>query len=104
LVEQPHRVIQAKFLRPSLEGAVTRRLREKRASAQQKKGRKRIAGQTEMLLPIAGKKGNEVAAARPGDRRRRARLRPAQTSLTYAIELRLRIQPVVHVFADHIFR
>jgi hypothetical protein len=57
-----------------------------------------------MLLPIAGKKGNEVAAVRPGDRKRRARLRPAQTSLTYAIELRLRIQPVVHVFADHIFR
>jgi len=39
---------------------------EKRASVSAKKGRKRIAGQTEMLLPIAGKKGKEVAAARPG--------------------------------------
>ena len=39
---------------------------EKRAPASAKKGRKRIAGQTEMLLPIAGKKGKEVAAARPG--------------------------------------
>jgi DNA end-binding protein Ku len=45
---------------------------EKRAPASAKKGRKRIAGQTEMLLPIAGKKGKEVAAARPAGRRKRA--------------------------------
>ncbi len=34
----------------------------KRVPAPPKKGRKRVAGQTEMLLPIAGKKGKEVAA------------------------------------------
>jgi DNA end-binding protein Ku len=45
---------------------------EKRAPASAKKGRKRIAGQTEMLLPIAGKKGKEVAAARPAGRRKKA--------------------------------
>jgi DNA end-binding protein Ku len=45
---------------------------EKRTPASAKKGRKRIAGQTEMLLPIAGKKGREVAAARPAGRRKRA--------------------------------
>jgi len=44
---------------------------EKRTPASAKKGRKRIAGQTEMLLPIAGKKGKEVAAARPAGRRKR---------------------------------
>ncbi len=45
---------------------------EKRATPAPKKGRKRIAGQTEMLLPIAGKKGKEVAAARPVGRRKKA--------------------------------
>ena len=46
---------------------------EKRTPASPaKKGRKRVAGQTEMLLPIAGKKGKEVAAARPAGRRKRA--------------------------------
>jgi len=45
---------------------------EKRTPASAKKGRKRVAGQTEMLLPIAGKKGKEVAAARPAGRRKRA--------------------------------
>jgi DNA end-binding protein Ku len=45
---------------------------EKRAPASAKKGRKRIAGQTEMLLPIAGKKRKEVAAARSAGRRKRA--------------------------------
>jgi DNA end-binding protein Ku len=34
---------------------------EKRAPAAPKKGRKRVEGQTEMLLPIAGKKGKEAA-------------------------------------------
>ena len=42
---------------------------EKRPAAPAKKGRKRIPGQGEMLLPISGKKGKEAAAkpvARPG--------------------------------------
>jgi hypothetical protein len=47
-----------------------------------------------MLLPIAGRKGKEVAAARGrATEEGELALRPAQTSLTYAIELRLRIQP-----------
>ena len=40
---------------------------EKAASAPAKKGRKRIQGQGEMLLPIPGKKGKE-AAAKPAER------------------------------------
>ena len=40
---------------------------EKAASAPPKKGRKRIEGQGEMLLPIAGKKG-KVPAAKPTER------------------------------------
>ena len=47
---------------------------EKAASAPAKKGRKRIAGQGEMLLPIAGKKGKEAAAKsaeRPSARRKK---------------------------------
>ncbi len=40
---------------------------EKSASAPPKKGRKRIEGQGEMLLPIPGKKGKE-AAAKPAER------------------------------------
>ncbi len=35
---------------------------EKAASAPPKKGRKRVEGQGEMLLPISGKKGKETAA------------------------------------------
>jgi DNA end-binding protein Ku len=35
---------------------------EKTASTPPKKGRKRIEGQGEMLLPIPGKKGKEAAA------------------------------------------
>jgi DNA end-binding protein Ku len=42
---------------------------EKTASTPPKKGRKRIQGQNEMLLPIAGKKGKE-AAAKPAERPR----------------------------------
>jgi len=38
---------------------------EKRAPPQAKKGRKRIAGQTEMLLPIDGKQAAREAAAQP---------------------------------------
>jgi DNA end-binding protein Ku len=48
---------------------------EKRAPAPPKKGRKRIEGQGEMLLPIAGKKGKEVAVkpvARPSARQKKA--------------------------------
>jgi DNA end-binding protein Ku len=47
---------------------------EKRASAPPKKGRKRVEGQTEMLLPIAGKKGKEPAlkpAAKPTARQKK---------------------------------
>ncbi len=49
--------------------------REKVASAPAKKGRKRVAGQTEMLLPIAGKKGKETAVkptAKPTARQKKA--------------------------------
>ena len=35
---------------------------EKAESTPPKKGRKRIQGQSEMLVPIAGKKGKEAAA------------------------------------------
>ena len=48
---------------------------EKRTPAAAKKGRKRIEGQAEMLLPIAGKKGKEAAtkpSAQPTARRRKA--------------------------------
>src|SRR5215467_14514269 len=44
---------------------------EKRAPASAKEGRKRIAGQTEMLLPITGKKGKE-ATAKPTARQKKA--------------------------------
>jgi DNA end-binding protein Ku len=48
---------------------------QKRTSAPPKKGRKRVQGQTEMLLPIAGKKGKEAAAkpvAKPAGRQKKA--------------------------------
>jgi DNA end-binding protein Ku len=48
---------------------------EKRAPASSKKGRKRVAGQTEMLLPIAGKKGKEATVkpvAKPTARQKKA--------------------------------
>ena len=48
---------------------------EKRPSAAAKKRRRRIEGQTEMLLPIPGKKGKEAAGktkARPGARQKKA--------------------------------
>jgi DNA end-binding protein Ku len=48
---------------------------EKRPTVQAKKGRKRIEGQGEMLLPISGKKGKEVTvkpAARPSARQKKA--------------------------------
>jgi len=48
---------------------------EKQPSVRAKKGRKRIEGQREMLLPIPGKKGKEAAAkpvARPGIGQKRA--------------------------------
>jgi len=49
---------------------------EKRSPTPSKKGRKRIPGQGEMLLPIQGKKGKEAAAskavARPSTRQKKA--------------------------------
>ncbi len=44
------------------------------AKSAPKKGQKRIAGQTEMLLPIAGEKEKEVAkpTARTGSRQKKA--------------------------------
>jgi DNA end-binding protein Ku len=47
---------------------------EKGAPARAVKGKKRVAGQTEMLLPISGKKGKQVAkpVARSGGRQRKA--------------------------------
>ena len=48
---------------------------EKRASAPQKKSRKRVEGQAEMLLPISGKKGKETAdksLAKPTARQKKA--------------------------------
>ena len=48
---------------------------EKRAPAAPKKGRKRVEGQTEMLLPIAGKKGKEAAVtpvSKPTARQKKA--------------------------------
>jgi DNA end-binding protein Ku len=48
---------------------------EKGKPARSKKARKRIEGQTEMLLPIAGKKGKEkpaTPAARPSSRQKKA--------------------------------
>jgi DNA end-binding protein Ku len=48
---------------------------EKRTAAPVKKGRKRAEGQAEMLLPISGKKGKEVATkptARPSARQKKA--------------------------------
>jgi DNA end-binding protein Ku len=49
---------------------------EKRPPVPAKKGRKRIEGQAEMLLPIAGRKGKEAAATkqagRPSARQKKA--------------------------------
>jgi DNA end-binding protein Ku len=47
---------------------------EKKVPARPKKGRKRVEGQTEMLLPIAGKKGKEAAkpVAKPSSRQKKA--------------------------------
>jgi DNA end-binding protein Ku len=45
---------------------------QKSTRSQAKKGKKRIEGQREMLLPIAGKKGKQASkpAARPATRRK----------------------------------
>ena len=57
----------------NLMDALRRSLAEgKRASAAPKKGRKRVAGQTEMLLPIAGKKGKEVSGKPVSARQKKA--------------------------------
>ncbi len=46
--------------------ALPRSIADEKGAKAPKKGRKRVAGQTEMLLPIAGKKEKEVA--KPGAR------------------------------------
>jgi DNA end-binding protein Ku len=43
---------------------------ERAAPAQAKKSRKRIQGQGEMLLPIAGKEPSRAAGKKPGARRK----------------------------------
>jgi hypothetical protein len=48
----------------NLMDALRRSIAEEKRSPT-KKGRKRIAGQTEMLLPIPGKKAKETAASKP---------------------------------------
>jgi len=58
---------------------------EKRAPASAKKGRKRIAGQTEMLLPITGKKGKE-ATAKPTARQKKS---SASASVTLSNQFEL---------------
>jgi DNA end-binding protein Ku len=67
--EQPRNVI-------NLMDALRRSVASDRAAGPQtKKGKKRIAGQREMLLPIPGKKAKESSAkaiVRPGARQRRA--------------------------------
>jgi DNA end-binding protein Ku len=53
--------------------ALKKSIADKGARPQAKKGKKRIEGQREMLLPISGKKGKEVAkpVARPATRQRK---------------------------------
>jgi DNA end-binding protein Ku len=66
---RPHNVV-------NLIDALKRSIVEaKRGSAALKKGRKRVEGQTEMLLPITGKKGKEAGAkpvAKPAGRQKKA--------------------------------
>jgi DNA end-binding protein Ku len=56
----------------NLMDALKKSIADKGARPQAKKGKKRIEGQREMLLPIAGKKGKEAAKpeARPATRRK----------------------------------
>jgi DNA end-binding protein Ku len=56
----------------NLMDALKKSIAEKGARPQAKKGKKRIEGQREMLLPIAGKKGKEASKpeARPATRRK----------------------------------
>jgi DNA end-binding protein Ku len=56
----------------NLMDALKKSIADKGARPQAKKGKRRIEGQREMLLPIAGKKGNEAAKpeARPATRRK----------------------------------
>lgn len=59
----------------NLMDALRRSIGQQKRAVPQKKGRKRIAGQTEMLLPIAGKKGKEATAkpaAKPTARQKKA--------------------------------
>ncbi len=52
--------------------ALKKSIADKGARPQAKRGKKRIEGQREMLLPIAGKKGKEATKpeARPATRRK----------------------------------
>ena len=56
----------------NLMDALKKSIADKGARPQAKKGKKRIEGQREMLLPIAGKKGKETAKpqTRPATRRK----------------------------------
>jgi DNA end-binding protein Ku len=56
----------------NLMDALKKSIADKGARSQAKKGKKRIEGQREMLLPITGKKGKETAKpeARPSARRK----------------------------------
>jgi DNA end-binding protein Ku len=53
--------------------ALKKSIADKGARPQAKKGKKRIDGQREMLLPIAGRKGKEATkpVARPATRQRK---------------------------------
>jgi DNA end-binding protein Ku len=48
----------------NLMDALRRSARAEKASSQSKKGRKRVAGQTEMLFPIQGRKSSQAASKR----------------------------------------
>jgi DNA end-binding protein Ku len=73
-IERPKKREPSKVI--NLMDALRRSIAEqKRPSARAKKGRKRIEGQGEMLLPIPGKKAKETSAkpvARPGTRQKKA--------------------------------
>jgi DNA end-binding protein Ku len=80
LPAQPQRISETAPNVVSLMDALRRSLAEEKgakapaAKSAPKKGSKRVAGQTEMLLPIAGKKEKEVAkpVARTGSRQKKA--------------------------------
>jgi hypothetical protein len=75
-----HVIFAVEMLSPSVESPATSPVvkidrsgaSQKASRSQAKKGKKRIEGQREMLLPISGKKGKEAAkpVARPATRRK----------------------------------